>query len=169
MNTVKHMVRVALYSITFAIKNKIEVNLKLLFVGALLHDIGKFKLRQDILHAPRQLNLAEMAYIKTHAHKGAVSLRRFKKISYIIENHHENFDGTGYNGLQGMEIPIESQIIRIWDVYDALISKRAYKDALTISEVKKIMITEQKNFNSELFEKFIAQISSNYQHIISTI
>lgn len=159
MNTMKHMARVAWYSILFTVKNKIQVDIKLLFLAAILHDIGKVTLRQDILHAPRKLNLAEMEYIKSHAHKGAILLRRFKKLSDIIETHHENYDGTGYNGLVKDQIPLESQIIRIWDVFDALISKRAYKDALTIAEVKEIMIAEQKNFNPEIFQIFIKQIS----------
>lgn len=155
IETLKHMFRVAFISISFVNKSKIKVNRRRLFLAALFHDIGKLKLDREILNAKRKLTKEEMKYVRGHAHQGAELLRHFRFISEIIKYHHENYDGTGYYGVKGNLIPIESQIIRLADVFDSLTHKRPYKNALNISTTLEIMQDENKNFNPFYFEQFV--------------
>lgn len=104
-----------------------------------LHDVGKIAISDSILLKPGKLTAEEFEEMKTHTTKGCAILENiegawseeYKKICYdICRHHHERFDGRGYpDGLSGDDIPIAAQIVSIADVYDALISKRVYKDA----------------------------------------
>ena len=104
-----------------------------------------------------------MKYIRKHIYYGAVEAYRRKFSENIIKFiffHHENYDGTGYYmGLKGEEIPIGSRILRICDVYDALVSERPYKKAYTDKEALNIMLEEKKNFDPKFFSVFFYIIS----------
>ena len=158
------MLRVAITSFGFAYDIKIFVSKQRLFFAAFFHDIGKFKLDQKLLNARRKLTAEEMEYVKTHAVEGSNLLRYFKYISKIIKYHHENYDGSGYYGLKTNLIPLESQIIRIVDVYDSLTHKRPYKDSLNAALAIKIMVDESKNFNPMLLELFINHITKSRKY-----
>lgn len=105
-----------------------------------LHDIGKIAISEEILNKPGRLTPEEFAVIKTHTVIGSDMLKNLPvhqndplvKVSYeICRWHHERYDGNGYpDGLKGDAIPISAQVVSLVDVYDALTSKRAYKDAL---------------------------------------
>ena len=104
-----------------------------------LHDVGKIAISDSILLKPGKLTSDEYEQMKEHTTKGCAILEsiegawseEYKKISYdICRYHHERFDGRGYpDGISGDTIPISAQIVSIADVYDALISKRVYKEA----------------------------------------
>lgn len=107
-----------------------------------LHDIGKVGIPDSILLKPDRLTEEEFAVMKTHTNIGAETLRdvdnKFGGNAFIgmgiliAESHHEKFDGTGYpKGLGGQDIPLAARIMAIADVYDALRSKRAYKDGFS--------------------------------------
>lgn len=101
-------------------------------VGALLHDIGKTKIRESILKKQDKLSFAEYEEMKLHAAYGYEILKNINGISeesaIIALNHHEKFDGTGYpSRLTGNNIDFLSQIVSVCDVYDALINVRSYK------------------------------------------
>lgn len=111
--------------------------------AALLHDIGKIDaVYTGILSKPAALTDDERELIRTHATKGADLLQTLTSLEKTIidgvRHHHEQFDGSGYpSGLAGRSIPIAARIIMICDAVDAMLSDRPYRDALSISAVRK--------------------------------
>lgn len=114
------------------------------FLFSPLHDIGKIAIADEILKKRGKLDEAERSIMETHAHKGCEmidsmlkshgldSFENIRILRNIAEYHHEAVNGTGYpNGLQGDEIPLEARIVAVADVFDALTSKRPYKEAWT--------------------------------------
>lgn len=118
-----------------------------------LHDIGKVAIPDSILHKPAKLTEAEYTIMKTHAEIGGKLLKDvyrkdgslFLKIAYeLTMYHHERFDGSGYpHGLQGTAIPLPARIMTLTDIYDAMTSKRCYKEPFPHEEVKSIILAEQ--------------------------
>ena len=130
------------------------------------HDIGKIGIDEKILNKPGKLTPEEFEQIKQHTLIGASMLDkmdRYKdepliKIAYqICRWHHERYDGRGYpDGLFGEEIPISAQIVSIADVYDALISERAYKKAFSHEKALKMIVNgECGTFNPLLLETLV--------------
>lgn len=136
--------------------------------GAPLHDVGKIMISDIILLKPAKLNAEEFAKMKTHSEEGRTII---KNILHNIENdefveiasniaayHHERWDGTGYpEGLRGRHIPLEARIMAVADVFDALVSKRVYKDAFSIDESFKIIEEGSgTHFDPEIVRVFLA-------------
>lgn len=131
-----------------------------------LHDVGKIAIPDGILLKEGKLTEQEFHIMKSHATVGATSILSamdlvddpsFLQIAAdIAGSHHEKWDGTGYpNGLKGDEIPICGRLMAIADVYDALISSRAYKPSLTHEETLEIIYKgEGKHFDPVLMEIF---------------
>jgi len=103
--------------------------------AAPLHDVGKVKVRPQLLGKAGPLTLEEVAEIRSHPSAGAelvVPLRRFHEALPYVLFHHERWDGDGYPArLSGRRIPIEARILAIADAFDAMISPRPYRLALT--------------------------------------
>lgn len=135
-----HSIHVSVLSVLFGIiLNFNSKELENLSQAALLHDIGKTYLPLELLNKPDKLTNEEFAEIKKHPLYGYNLLKENDCIAPVVKNaiisHHENEDGTGYpNKLTSDEIAIFSKIIHITDVYDALTSKKAYKDTMTPAE-----------------------------------
>lgn len=141
---------------------KNEYKDKLVLV-ALLHDYGKYYIPENILFKPTKLTSKEMEKMKKHAYYGYryANYKDFNKdIADCILCHHENYDGTGYYGLKGNQIPLCSRIIRIVDVYDALTSNRAYRQALNPTKALDIMEKEKSNFDKDIYNLFINKVSN---------
>ncbi|NLH48512.1 MAG: GAF domain-containing protein [Myxococcales bacterium] len=102
--------------------------------AAILHDIGKIGIRDAILLKPGKLDDSEWRILRTHPEVGShiiAPVRHLSRAVPLILHHHERWDGQGYpSGLAGPEIPLGSRIISVADTYDAMISKRPYRDAL---------------------------------------
>ena len=109
--------------------------IKALRRSAPLHDVGKVKVRPQLLGKAGPLTLEEVAEIRSHPSAGAqlvVPLRRFHDALPYVLFHHERWDGDGYPaGLSGRGIPIEARLLAIADAFDAMISPRPYRLALT--------------------------------------
>jgi putative two-component system response regulator len=114
--------------------------IRLIYVTSPLHDIGKVGIPDRVLLKPSALNADEIEIMKTHTTLGAATLgaaleqfphAEFLKMAHdIAATHHERWDGSGYpRGLKGNEIPLAGRIVAVADVYDALSSKRVYKEA----------------------------------------
>ena len=142
--------------------------IRLVFQTSPLHDIGKVGIPDSILLKPGSLDPAEFEIMKTHTTIAAktlnAALEKFPGVAFltmakdIAESHHEKIDGTGYpHGLKGEDIPLCGRIIAVADVYDALISKRVYKDALTHEAASAIIEAgRNKHFDSDVVDAFVA-------------
>ncbi len=138
-----------------------------LFSTAPLHDIGKVGIPDSILLKPGKLTYDEFEIMKKHAIYGVNALRYEFGINdmpsfvetaiEIIQTHHEKFDGSGYpNGLEGEAIPLCGRLMAIIDVYDALVSKRVYKEALDHDEALRIIVGDRnKHFDPDIVDAFI--------------
>lgn len=105
-------------------------------LGGLVHDIGKIKIPAEILSKPTKLTELEYEMIKTHPQTGYEILKEIKfpwPIAQMIQQHHEHIDGSGYpNGTKGEELLLESKILTVADVVEAMASHRPYRAALGI-------------------------------------
>ncbi len=132
-----------------------------------LHDIGKVGIPDSILFKPGKLTEEEFEIIKDHTVLGAnVLLKAVELIKFdsyfslgiqLVRHHHENWDGSGYpDGLSGNDIPLSARIMAVADVYDALRTKRSYKEAISHDDAVKHLI-EQKyiKFDPEIIDVFI--------------
>jgi HD-GYP domain-containing protein (c-di-GMP phosphodiesterase class II) len=127
--------------------------------AAPLHDVGKVKVRPQLLGKPGPLTLDEVAEIRSHPEAGAqlvLPLRRFHDALPYVLFHHERWDGDGYPaGLSGRRIPVEARILAIADAFDAMISPRPYRRPLThdhaLGEVEDGAGTQFDPFAAQLF------------------
>ena len=107
---------------------------------AYLHDIGKIGIPDQILNKPGKLTQEEFNLIKQHTIIGQDIVKDITIIPHLDEvtrSHHEHYDGSGYpDGLKGNEIPIQARIIAIVDSYDAMNSRRIYRNALSFEQIK---------------------------------
>lgn len=122
-----------------------------LIKAAPLHDIGKITVDDAVLRKPGRFTDEEYAQMKKHAPEGARILNEilndpdneyFRDLAVNVAHyHHERWDGTGYpDGLKGKEIPLEARIMAIADVYDALVSKRVYKEKMSFEQADRIIM-----------------------------
>ena len=144
--------------------------ISLLYTLAPMHDVGKIVVSDTILRKPGKLTPEEYEQMKQHASRGGEVVRRIlygitdeeylKFASDIATYHHERWDGAGYpEGLAGDEIPLCARIMAIADVYDALISKRCYKDAYPVEEALAIIKDEAgSHFDPQLAKVFLDHI-----------
>ena len=143
--------------------------IKLLYQSAPLHDIGKVGVRDSILLKPGRLTEAEFEEMKKHTIYGGnslmVGIKELGEDSFltlakeIALTHHEKWDGTGYpKGLSKAEIPISGRLMALSDVYDALISKRVYKNAFSHDEAKAIILEGRgTHFDPDIVDAFIVR------------
>ncbi len=118
-------------------------DLRILEMGAMIHDVGKIGVPDDVLLKPGTLDAAEFEVIKRHSAAGAQMIERiplFRECLPIVRWHHEKLDGSGYpDGLSGDQIPLMVRIATIADMYDAMISSRVYRDSMTPEEALGIL------------------------------
>jgi putative nucleotidyltransferase with HDIG domain len=137
--------------------------IKLVGVGAHLHDIGKQLIRVELLNSTRKLTDAEIAEMQNHTKLGwhIVTLAGYDKIIQdIVHHHHEKFDGSGYPfGLQKKQIPLVAQVVSICDVYEALTNRRPYREPYTLSFTKALMQRlKGTDFDPELVDLFFEKV-----------
>ena len=128
-------------------------------LSALLHDIGKIGIAENILTKPGELNEAEFAILKTHTTRGVEMLRPVPDFADLlpgVELHHESLDGSGYpHGLRGGEIPLMARIISVADTFDAMTHNRTYQDAMDGPYALRIIRTMAgRKFDARAVEAF---------------
>ncbi len=138
-----------------------EMRLETLEYGALLHDIGKIGIKDEVLLKKSSLNPKEYQNIQEHPLIGVKIVEGidfFKDKITMIRHHHENFDGSGYpDGLAGEAIPVEARIIAIADTFDAMTSGRPLREGMTIMDV----IVELEKDKGKKFDPHILEIFLN--------
>lgn len=166
-----HSDRVAQYSVLIGQKlNLSDDDLRLLQLGGLFHDIGKIGVPDDILKKNAKLTDDEYSEIKNHPSIGAHILSSatiFKDIIPIVKHHHEKYDGTGYPGkLSGNDIPYLARIAAVADSFDAMTSKRVYRDSLpldvVINEFRRCRGTQ---FDPEIDDVFLDILENHFDEI----
>jgi len=130
--------------------------------GALLHDIGKVGIKDEVLQKQGPLSSEEYQCIKRHPLIGVKIVEGidfFKEQISIIRNHHEHFDGSGYpDGLIGEVIPLEARIIAIPDAFDAMTSLRPHRRAMPVEDVVLEMERGKgKQFDPRILEIFLSE------------
>ena len=133
-----------------------------LLQAAPMHDVGKIGIPDHILRKPGPLDDEEWQVMRTHPQMGADILsgdndELLRMARVIALHHHEKWDGSGYpNGVAGEDIPIEARIITIADVFDALTTKRPYKEAWSTEEAVEILVKDSgSHFDGRLVQVFI--------------
>jgi len=159
-DTDAHNYRVTVYSVCLAEAVRLPRDqIRSLIKGALLHDVGKLGIRDNILLKPGKLDEEEFAVMKTHVDHGLEITDRaswLKDAQSVVGGHHEKFDGAGYPaGLQGESIPLAARIFAITDVFDALTSRRPYKEPMSFEESMQILDSGRgSHFDPELVDTF---------------
>lgn len=143
-----------------------EKRIENLRIAAMLHDVGKIGIDENILNKPGRLTDEEYEKIKEHPAIGARIIREvhfLKNVANIIMSHHERFDGKGYpNGIKGEDISTESGILCIVDVFDALTSDRPYRRAMTLAESLNIIKKDTGVFfNPKIAKEFVKMIEED--------
>lgn len=171
--TKQHSDRVASYSQLFAKEMKLEENdIELLSLAANFHDIGKIGVEDSILMKNGPLTDDEYDKIKLHPVIGETILSSsefFKDALPLIRHHHERYDGKGYpDKLKGEKIPYLARLLSVCDTFDALTSKRVYRDEFSIDDALKEMDrVKGTQLDEKLCETFIALVKSSPKEIQS--
>lgn len=141
--------------------------------AALLHDIGKIGIREEILKKPGKLTAEEYESMKKHVENAVNIIRHLPSLDYVIPtvlSHHERYDGYGYpRRLHGEEIPIMGRILCIADAFDAMTSRRPYREPLPLDQVITILRQESgKQFDPKLVLCFIDLLKTGKISVLDT-
>jgi putative nucleotidyltransferase with HDIG domain len=142
--------------------------------AALLHDIGKIGIRDDVLLAPRKLTDKEFSAIKEHSVFGNTILMPLKflgKIRECVRHHHERWDGTGYpDSLAAGDIPTASRIIAVADTYDAMTSNRPYRKSISSAlAVREITSQSGLQFDPKVVDAFMRVLAAHGQNGLGSL
>lgn len=169
--TKSHSERVSKYAVLLGKKVGLSnEDLEKLKIGALYHDIGKSKVPNSILNKETNLTDDEFSEIKKHSYFGATILEESSNLNDIVpivKFHHEKYDGTGYpNNLVGENIPYLARITTIADCFDAMTSKRVYKDSMSMeSVVNEFIKNKGTQFDPVLTDAFLDILKNNFDEI----
>ena len=147
-----------------------DEDLHTLKIGGLFHDIGKIGIPDSILLKPSKLTPTEYSEIKNHPAIGVHILSNaiiFKDIIPIVKHHHERYDGLGYpSKLKGDDIPYLARIKAVADTFDAMASKRTYRDSLDLDFVKEeIEKNRRLQFDPQIADVFLDILKNHYNEI----
>lgn len=158
--TMEHSAKVTGHAIAFTkVLGLSKRDVEIIRLAAMFHDIGKIGIRAQVLMKNTKLTEEEYKEVQRHPTLSAEIIKGIKPVKGllpIIRHHHENYDGTGYpDGLKGGKIPLGARVLSIIDVYDALTSARAYREAYSYSGALSIMKEMGgKKFDPALLERF---------------
>ena len=164
-----HNFRVTIYSARLAEKLGLTRQaIQSLIKGAFLHDVGKLGIRDNILLKPGQLDETEFEVMKTHVQHGMDIVARsswLQDAEEVVGHHHQKYDGSGYyGGRQGKDIPMNARIFAIADVFDALTSKRPYKEPMSFDKAMSILQEGRgSHFDPDILQAFEQIAHALYQ------
>ena len=161
-NTGQHVKRVSEYTevlckcLGFNDEDSWEISL-----AAMMHDVGKLMIPESILEKPGKLTAEEFEIVKKHTQYGKQMLETspgelFKLSTDIAYNHHEKWDGTGYRGVKGEDTPVCARCVALADVFDALVSRRAYKEPWPPEKAYEEIVSQRgKQFDPTVVDAFV--------------
>ncbi|MGE7980016.1 HD-GYP domain-containing protein [Psychrobacillus sp. NPDC093200] len=139
-----------------------------LSLGSYFHDIGKLAIPIEILNKAGKLTEEEWKIIKMHTTLGAEIMRnheipRIREAAFIVEEHHERYDGKGYPyGLLGNEISLESSIVSVVDAFDAMTTNRVYRGAMTFEKaIQEMKDGRGTQFNPKVLDEFLKMLEEH--------
>jgi len=158
-----HSQRVAYYAYILAMTLKLDEEIcKNVYISGLLHDVGKIGIPDNVLLKPGQLDSEEFELIKLHSTisgKIVKTIPHYSYLSDIVSAHHENYDGSGYPlGIKAEEIPIESRLLAIADVFDALTTRRVYRASISFEKSLSILTEREGKFDPYFLDVFVKMI-----------
>ena len=164
-DTGEHTLRVAKYSRIIAERLGLPPRVcRDIYLAAPLHDVGKVAIPDSILLKPGRLNEEEFAIIRTHAEIGSRILadspcELIQIGAMIAAAHHERWDGSGYpSGLKGSEIPIAARVVAVADVFDALTTRRPYKEAMPLEAARRYLEDKKgREFDPACVDAFLSR------------
>ncbi|HEX6163252.1 MAG TPA: HD domain-containing phosphohydrolase [Vicinamibacterales bacterium] len=162
--TAGHSERVSIFAVAIGEELKLDAEaIETLRLGALLHDIGKIGIPDDVLRKSSALTPAEFETIKTHPSAGARILRSIPFLAPhipIVELHHERPDGLGYPyGLRGEDIPLAARIVHVADAFDAITSARAYRSGrIPVEAIAELRRCAGTDFDAPSVEALVAAL-----------
>ena len=130
-------------------------------LAAMMHDVGKLMIPESILEKPGKLTAEEFEIVKKHTQYGKQMLETspgelFKLSTDIAYNHHEKWDGTGYRGVKGEDTPVCARCVALADVFDALVSRRAYKEPWSPEKAYEEIVSQRgKQFDPAVVDAFV--------------
>ncbi len=170
-DTSDHNFRVTIIAVRLAEAAGLDAGkIKSLIKGAFLHDVGKIAITDTILHKAGDLDDDEFRIMKTHVGHGLDIVERaawLKDAAPVVGNHHEKCDGSGYpGGLDQQSIPVSARIFAIADVFDALTSRRPYKEPFSFEESMQILQEGRgTHFDPQLIDMFATIAHGLYEHL----
>lgn len=170
-DTYLHNYRVTVYAIRLAeALGRSREDIQHLIAGAFLHDVGKIGISDTILLKPGPLTEENLKVMRTHVLLGIDIISKadwLQNARDVVEFHHEKFDGSGYlQGLKGDAIPLNARIFAIVDVFDALMSRRPYKEPFSFDDARAIMRGgRSSHFDPQLLDAFDAIVPELYSEI----
>lgn len=185
--TGQHLERIALFATCLATALRRDARfrdavsptfVKTIGISSVLHDIGKVGLPDSILCKEGPLTVVERGRMENHTAIGAECIRQIEQrlgncnflqmARQIAMSHHERWDGTGYpNGLAGAEIPLAARVVAIVDVYDALVSKRCYKDAMPHQQCVSIIVQSAGSHLDPALVEVFQRVEPQFREIAS--
>ena len=165
--TFSHSQNVAYYAKSLAHEMHLSEELEnMVYEAGLLHDIGKIGISEYILNKPGRLNSEEYEEMKRHVENAVDIIRHLPAMEYVVPaviSHHEKYDGTGYpRRLKGEDIPLLGRILCVVDSFDAMISKRSYKKAMSVYEALQILDEQAgRQFDPHCVDAFIRMIQES--------
>ena len=153
--------------------------IRLIYSSSPMHDIGKVGIPDSILQKPGRLTPEEFEFMKKHTNIGGDTIEavlkefphaRYLRVAYdIAMSHHEKWDGSGYpRGLCGEDIPVSARVMAVADVYDALTSKRVYKDAFSHEKTCEIILNDSgTHFDPVIIDSFL-EVAEEFRDIRSS-
>jgi HD-GYP domain-containing protein (c-di-GMP phosphodiesterase class II) len=171
--TSAHNYRVTIYAIHLARAVGLShEQIRGLIKGAFLHDVGKIGIADAILRKPARLTAQETGVMQAHVRYGVEIVGKFGWLSDaldVVRCHHERVDGTGYPaGLKAGEIPLAARVFAVVDVFDALTTRRPYKEPVSLQETVRILEDGRgRSFDPQVLDAFVAMAAELHRSISS--
>lgn len=159
-----HTERVAAYAVAIAEKLRLsEDQRRCIMYGALLHDIGKVGVLENVLHKQGKLDADEWELLKSHPEVGAKIVEKMEFLTdtaEIVKHHHESWNGRGYpDGLSGENIPLGARIVTVADSFDAMTTNRTYRAALSSEQaIQRLEVAAGTQFDPKIIGVFVSYI-----------